>query len=236
MKTLIRTAACLAALVMVSGCASTKIADRDTYQGPKIGRPDRILVYDFAASPADLPAWSDAARQHANTAVAGTPEELETGRKLGREISSQLITSIRQMGLNAVSAVDQNPRKGDAMLIGYFESVDTGSAAKRILIGFGSGSAELKTRVEGYAVTDEGIRRLGGGTVDSAGSKGPGAVVPIAVTIATANPIGLVVSGAVKATGELSGRTTIEGSAKRSAEAITEELRTAFERHGWIRK
>ena len=51
---------------------------------------------------------------------------------------------------------------------------------------------------------------------------------------ATANPIGLIVGGAVKVGGEVSGSGTIEGSAKRTAAEIADELKVAFEKQGWI--
>jgi hypothetical protein len=51
---------------------------------------------------------------------------------------------------------------------------------------------------------------------------------------ATGNPTGLIVSSAAKAEGELSGRTTIEGTAKRTAKEIGDQLRVAFQRQGWI--
>ena len=79
------------------------------------------------------------------------------------------------------------------------------------------------------------MQRLGGGDVGSGGAgKSPGMVVPALVTVATHNPIGLVVSGAVKAEGEVSGRTTDEGSGKRVADEISKHLKGLFERQGWI--
>ena len=65
------------------------------------------------------------------------------------------------MGLPAATAAGQTPRTGDVMIVGYFESIDEGSAAKRVVLGFGSGGAELKTQVEGYLMTDQGPRELG---------------------------------------------------------------------------
>ena len=140
------------------------------------------------------------------------------------------------MGLPAVLASGQPaPRVGDAVIIGFFESIDEGSAAKRVAIGFGSGSAELRTRVEGYLMTDQGLRELGSREIESGGGgKTPGVVVPLAVTVATANPIGLIVGGAVKVGGEVTDTTTIEGSAKRTAQKISDELRAAFQKNGWI--
>ena len=59
-------------------------------------------------------------------------------------------------------------------------------------------------------------------------------ILPLAVMAATANPIGLAVAGTVKLTGEATGSSTIEGSAKRTADEISEQLIAAAERQGWI--
>jgi hypothetical protein len=58
--------------------------------------------------------------------------------------------------------------------------------------------------------------------------------MPLAIAVASGNPIGLVVSSAAKVEGEVSGRTTIEGSAKRTAQEIGTQLKAAAQRQGWI--
>ena len=235
MKSFIRIASSLLVLVVVAGCASTKVTERERYQGGKLARPGRIIVHDFAATPADIPAWSAAASRYAQPSAPQTPEAVETGRRLGSQVAEELVTQIREMGLPAVRAVGQPaPQVNDIVIIGYFASIEAGSAAKRVMIGFGSGAAEMETRVEGYLMTNRGLRKLGSGTVESGGGKTPGVAVPIAVTVATANPIGLIVSGAAKVGGEMTGKSTIEGTAKRTAKKIADELRVAFQKQGWI--
>ena len=59
-------------------------------------------------------------------------------------------------------------------------------------------------------------------------------VLPAAVLAATASPIGLIVGGTAKATGEVTGSETIEGAAERTADEIAAQLRTAAEEQGWI--
>ena len=49
---------CLFALAVVAGCASTEVTERQEYRGGKIPRPGHIWVYDFAATPAEIPADS----------------------------------------------------------------------------------------------------------------------------------------------------------------------------------
>jgi hypothetical protein len=139
------------------------------------------------------------------------------------------------MGLPAVRAAGQRaPQVNDIVIIGHFASIEEGSAAKRFVLGFGSGAAKLETRVEGYLMTNRGLRKLGAGTVDAGGNKTPGTALSVATAVATANPLGLIVSGAMKVGGEVTGKTTIKGTAKRTAKKIADELRVAFQKQGWI--
>jgi hypothetical protein len=102
------------------------------------------------------------------------------------------------------------------------------------VIGFGAGSSELDTVVEGYAVTPQGWCKLGSGTLSSSGNKMPGMVAPAAVAIATRNPLGLIVVGGIKVYGEASGRNTLEGRAKATTDAIAEQLKIIFRDRAWI--
>lgn len=226
----------LVCLVALTACAQTSVTNRRPEAiGRKIPRPDRILVYDFAANPGDLPVGPGFPRPPEAARASQSAEELEVGRKLGVEVATRLVEDIRDMGLPAVRATGEpGPRVGDIALRGYFVSVDEGSALKRVAIGFGSGSAEVKTRVEGYLMTERGPQRVGSGELESGGGKTPGLAVPLAVTIATANPIGLAVGGAVKVAGEVSGRSTIEGAGRRTADEIAKTIRSRFEQEGWI--
>lgn len=52
--------------------------------------------------------------------------------------------------------------------------------------------------------------------------------------VATGNPVGLVVQSGLKATGELTGYSTIEGRAKQTAKEIGEQLKVRFTQLGWI--
>jgi hypothetical protein len=223
----------LSALI-VWGCSSTEVTERQRYQGEKLARPDRILVDDFTGNPADVPPESPFAAQLAGT-IPPTSKQREVGRKLGAQIAKQLVADLQALGLPAVPAAGQPaPQVDDIVLRGYFVSIDEGSAGKRVLVGFGSGTAEMRAAVEGYQMTAQGLRLLGSGEIRSGGGKLPGMGVPVAVLAATANPIGLVVGGAAKLYGEATGSDTIEGAAKRTADEIAAQLKTAAEEQGWI--
>jgi hypothetical protein len=235
MKPISRSAPWLFALVVMTGCASTEVTERETYQGEKLARPDRIIVYDFAATPADVHANSALHSESADATTPQTAAEIEVGRQLGAEVAKQLVADLQGMGLPAVQAAAQPPpRVGDLVIKGSFVSVEEGGAGKRVLVGFGSGAADLRTVVEGYLMTAEGLRKLGGGEVASEGSKTPGMVAPLAVAAATANPIGLLVVGGMKLHGEATGSSTIQGRAKPTADEIAAQIRVAAEKQGWI--
>ncbi|MFZ1747016.1 MAG: DUF4410 domain-containing protein [Nitrospirales bacterium] len=225
------------AITVAAGCSSTKITETHPMYGKeKLPMPDRIYVYPFAATHSDLPAWSSAAKQHDPPGAPPSPEHLETGRKLGAAVAEELVSKIQQMGLTSLVADAQTvPRVNDLLIVGYFGTFEEGSTLKRMALGFGSGAAEITTAAEGYQWTANGPRQLGSGKMDSAGNKMPGVALPIVVLAATANPIGLIIGGGAKVYGEMSGKDTIEGAGKRTADAIAEHLEGKFKEQGWIR-
>jgi hypothetical protein len=228
-----RAAPWLFALLLVAGCASTKVTERQAYTGEKLPRPDRIIVYDFAATPDKISSQSTLSSVSATTPQ--TEKDIEEGRKLGADVAKELVADLQKMGLPAVQAAGQPPpRVGDIVIKGSFVTIQEGSTGKRVLLGFGSGASELKTVVEGYQMTAQGLRKLGGGEVAAGGNKMPGMVVPLAVTAATANPLGLLVVGGMKAYGEMSGSAKVEGRAKSTADEIAAQLKVAAQKQGWI--
>jgi len=223
------------ALAMVAGCASTNVTNRRILVKDGIPRPDRILVYDFVATPADMPAESALTGHYSDHAEPQTAEQIDAGRRVGAEIATSLVEKIVDMGLPAQRASKATkPQLNDIVIRGYLLAVDEGSAVKRVGLGFGAGASKLSTLVEGYQVTPKGLRMLGSGTVDAGGNKTPGAAVPAAVAIATANPVGLIVAGGMKVYGEASGSAKIEGRAEAVAEEIADTLEDRFEELDWI--
>ena len=236
MKTYSHIVSCLFALVMVAGCASTEVTERHEYKGGKLPLPAHIWVYDFAATPADIPAGSALAGQPVEHPTPQTPEQIATGRQVGEQIAAALVEEIRGMGLPAKRASSgTTPEINDLVLRGYLLSVDVGDATKRVAVGFGSGGSELTVTAEGFLMTAQGLRKLGSGTGHSGGGKTPGGAVGVAALIVTGNPVGLIVGGGAKAYGEYSGSAKIEGRAKATAKLIAETLKPKFQEQGWIK-
>ena len=224
----------VSAIIVLASCASTKVSNQQRLVYDQLPRPAHIYVYDFSASPTDVAKDSELAGQAA-TAAPPTAELAEVGRNLGSIMGAQLVDSIREMGLPAERGVyGQNMQPNDIVIRGYLVSVDPGSAAKRMTIGFGSGAAELATFIEGYQVTPQGLRKLGSATVSAQGNKSPGAAAGAAGWAITGNPVGFAVTSGLKIYGEASGRAGIEGRAKQTAKEIATQLKRRFQGEGWI--
>jgi hypothetical protein len=221
--------------LFLAACASTKVTNQQALVEGKVARPDRILVYHFAATAADVPDDFAFAGHHAEHDSPQTPEEVQAGRELGKQIANELAANIDAMGLRSEAVPIGTPvPEGDLVIKGYLVSVQKGSGAERIVVGFGKGASELKTVVEGYQSTPQGLRKLGGGTVDSAGGKSPGGALGLVGAVALHNPAGLIVSTGMKVYGEESGKSKLEGRAKATAEEIADTLRPRFEEQGWV--
>jgi hypothetical protein len=233
MKSRRRLVSCLFTLAVVAGCATTKVANRQSLVTGQLPRPNQIWVYDFAATAADVPANSTLAGQA--SATPQTAEQIAIGRQLGAQIAAELVRQIQSMGLpTARAGAGTAPQINDIVIQGYLLSVNQGNEAERLVIGFGAGASELRTAVEGYQITPQGPRKLGSGTVDSGGSKGPGAALGVASLAATGNPAGLIIGTGIKVYGEASGSSKVEGRAKQTAKEIADVLKQRFQQQGWI--
>lgn len=218
-------------------CASSEITQGQySSAGERIARPGRVIVYDIRATPGDIPANSPITGYYDRRQSSQTAQEIQLGRELGAQVAHDLVREIMGMGMPAQRAGSgPAPQIGDILITGQFVSIVQGDRRKRVFIGFGKGKGELKTHVEGYLTTARGHRLLGSREISSAGGKGPGLLLPSIVAAATANPVGLLVTSAVKIRSEKKGGSdTIKGAAKRTAKKIAEELKTIFRKQGWI--
>lgn len=211
MQHLIKTLIALAWLMMLNGCASTTVTERHPYQGPKLARPAHIFIEDFADG------------------------STSSGGRLGALVADHLVARLSDMGLPARLARNGGKRTvGDLVIRGRFISSDAGSATQRTLVGFGSGAADLQVAVEGYAVTAHGLKLLGSGQAQAEGDKKPGMLAGVAGLAATGNPVGLIVGGLSKVSGEENDTANLEGMAKQTADKIADEMKVKFQAQGWL--
>ncbi len=217
---------------LLAGCASTNVTGHNRFVYDRLPRPNHIFIYNFADASGDVPSDSMFAGQ---SSTPSTAEETALGRELGSAIAAQLTSDIREMGLPAVQiSAPLGMQVNDILIRGYLVSIEEGSTAKRMTLGFGSGGSELTTVVEGYQMTANGLRKLGVATTGAQSGKGPGASLGAAGWLITGSPVGLIVGGGVKVYGEVSGSAQIEGRAKATAKELADMLKQRFQEEGWI--
>jgi hypothetical protein len=207
-------------VILLAGCASTNISNREQLVTGFLPRPATIWVYNFAATAADVPTNSALAGEDLDN-TPQTAEQIAEGMKLGDQIATELTAQINAMGMNAQQAsLETKPQINDIVIRGYLISVKQGSTIERVAIGFGAGKSSLSTMVEGFQMTAKGLRKLGFGTV--------------ATFLATKNPAGLIINAGVQTYGEASGNDEVTGRAKATAKKIADVLKNKFTDQGWI--
>lgn len=230
-------AACLCTALLVVGCAGADVSNqqRNVAADAIILKPARAIVYDFASTPAGIPPDSAIAGLYRERTTPQTPDEIELGRRLGALVSARLIEELNENGITAIAAATGPvPHPGDAVIRGEFVTIDKGNRAKRMLIGFGAGSAKLETLVEGYVVTTGGLVPLGSAQIETSGGKKPGMLVPMGAGAAAGNVArSVAISGASNILQE-GGSESLEGAAKRTAKEIAKVIVKAYKERGWL--
>lgn len=222
-------------VVMVNGCAKTTIKDRHELVREKLPRPGQIWVYTFASSTSEIPENSILAKYDIADATPETREHEMMARHLGPEITSELVHQIHAMGMPAsFGRKNTFPKLNDLVIRGYLLSYDEGDATKRVLIGFGSGASDLVAAVEGFQMTEHGLRQLGYGSADASGGESPGADLGLLTLLATKNPAGLIIGTGMNIYNEETGKSAIEGRAKQFADDIAGIMKERFIEQGWI--
>ena len=89
----------LLGLAVLVGCASSDVTARRQASGSQdVAKPQRIIVHNFAGTPADLPPDSAIAEHYARRSQPQTAKEIEIGRKLGAQVAAELVTEIELSG------------------------------------------------------------------------------------------------------------------------------------------
>ena len=202
---------CLLCLAAGFGCASSDVvgAGGDA-ERPGVLRPERVLVFDFAASPDDV-ALNRAIPARIARRVAG--DETEAKRAVGRQaaliLANRLVDGLWSYGIPAEPADDATPlHTDDLVLTGQFVTLDEGNRIARSVIGFGAGGTEVRAQVQLYQVRGEKAQLLTGFQ-----------------TIARSSHLPSVAGG----TGD-----SVEADARRAADAILTEILRFFIGQDWL--
>jgi len=221
----------LAATAM--GCASAGVTpNAGTADQSMLPRPGVVLVYDFAVRADDVMVDALGAEFMSESEIL--TEEEQTARATARSFSQALVEQLQKEGINAQHANDRDVPPLHAILIkGQFITINKGSRLKRMVIGFGVGSSELRARVQVYQATQHGLRRIVEAEAEATGSKTPGMAVPVAGGAAMGRAgTSAIISGGMNIARETSG--AVNPDAERMAKKIAERAKAFYVRQGWL--
>ena len=231
----------VAIAIMISatiGCAPTRLEPVQSYQGPRLPRPEVVIVNDFAAAPEEvkLDSGLGARLRNAMSDTSGAVRQTEDEHKVTAAISKVLVEEIRKLGLPAVQSDESAGQNGSNKLVidGQILSIDEGNRTRRNLIGLGAGKSTVQANADVYYYPSGGAPlKIESFAADAESSRKPGAVETMGVGAAT----GRVAESAAMGIGTgvapaLSG--DIEADGERMAKAIAKQLAQFFVGEGWI--
>ena len=226
-------------LAIAVGCAPTHVK-QEKMTATGLPRPDHILVYDFAVSPAEVELDKGLSadliqKYEAYKGTARTAEEIKVGHKVADAVAEELVKKIQGYGLMAERAFGLPQGKGKILLVkGQLLSIDEGNRTERVVIGLGAGRTSVQANVQVYEMTPKGKQEVDSlrGTAKSGRKPGMGEMMGLGA-IAGHLLASTVVSGALAGGTEMTSA-TVEADGKRLAENIAQDLGKFFVEQGWI--
>jgi hypothetical protein len=220
-----------AAFLVLAGCASTDVTQ--TRKAGVLPEPDRVLVRDFAVTLADVEldsglgptVWREAGGE------VGSSHEQKIGRAASNALAEALVEKLVKAGIPAERSrgrASLTPRT--LVIAGKFLTVDEGSQTMRVLVGFGAGASEVRTRaqawMDGQLVAEAETTAKSGKKPGAAATLGAGAA---AGTLATAAAVTAATAG-----GSELFLTSVEADARRTGEEIADRVIRAWRERGWL--
>jgi hypothetical protein len=235
---MLRATLAICGLLLLSACGSTDAEvtrERDD-DGDKLPYPSRILVYDFAVSPTEVPADSAAAGRltGAEDDPQSNPQRQSLEHQIADVVANRVVAELQELDLPAMRWRGPAPAGNNIYTLeGQFLTIDEGNAMHRMIIGFGVGGTELRVLVQACRVDAGRKELLGEAEVSSESSSRPG----LAATL----PVGAAMSGIATAAAVQTGvgvvtemNTDVRQGAEDTAEAIIDLLKPRMEDQGWF--
>jgi len=214
-------------VTLLVGCAQVNTTPVRRYRGPRLEGARAVVVYDF--EPTGESIGLESGRDIEANEDGDSEESLANRREVGRVLADVLATELEDRGiLTSRKSGPIGVPPGSLVIGGQIVTVDEGSRAKRIFIGFGSGKSRLTSAAQLYAVTKTGpaVAWEYQNTAASGAKPGVLTTLPIGIAVQGLTVLLLVINGGLTTMGELSSSSTANAKrmAKELADAVEETL------------
>ena len=207
--------------------AKVKVTSLQSYSGAALSKPDKILVYDLVVDSSDIQV--DASQKiRPRHMITGDEKPEAIAHKAQHTFSEELQKKLAKAGIPVEQvAADTAPSNNSLVIQGSFLSLRQGTKTERVVVGMGTGSAELQAKVDVRLKTPDESVVLSQFQTETTPAKNMGAGVPVAAGL---NPA----AAAAKSTiGDR--KKTLYAYASKTADASANEIMKAMASQGWIK-
>lgn len=204
-------------LSIVMGCATaTTQRTGQLVEKGTLPRPPVLLIYDFSVAPDDAPPTA----------------EIERARAIAKSFSETVVEKLEAIGIAAQRATDSTQVPLHALVVkGQFVTIQEGSRAQRMVIGFGAGSPLLRVEVQAYQMMETGLQRISEVEGETRGSRMPGLALPGGMAAATGFVVPVFIKGGLVTVREI--RADIQVDIDRLAERFAYKTDALYYGQGW---
>jgi hypothetical protein len=201
-------------------------------------RPNQVIVYPFAVSPAQVTENQGFIQGIVNN-LGSTPlaeRKQETGQDAANALADEMVKKINTLGLPAWKQQRGTPPPPNSLIIdGRFIDINEGNRLQRTVIGLGLGQSTMDTEVQVYAPSSSGYSMVLEFKTHADSGEMPGAAITGPAGAAAAGGLTAGVAAANVAVSGIKGYMSSVGPmASRSANQAVQYLQGFFVQNGWI--
>jgi Domain of unknown function (DUF4410) len=225
-------------LLVLAGCSQAHVQTEQSYLGPQMPRPDRVVVAWFSVSPEQVRLDQGVSARLIRT-VDDQPldtQQMAAAQATQAALAEHLVDRLRQYGLPAELAMTTPAGPGTSLLVqGQIVGIDQGNRTRRVLIGLGAGKSTVTADAQLYYASGVAPPRFVSAFEGEADSgRAPGAAETMGAG-AAAERVGTsaVLTGATHAGAETR-RTTDTAEAGKLAAGLAKQIGQFAVAQGWI--
>ena len=226
-----RSILAIVAAAALAGC--TSVQTEEQYAGPRLPRPEVIVVYDFAATPGEveLDTGLSAEIMEAMNGTPRTEQEQKAGHLVADAFARHLVAEIQDLGLPARRGSAAPP--GSVAIDGLFLSIDEGNRTERMVIGLGAGRTDVRIYLAVYDGAPGGTP-LEQFEINANSGRKPGAAEMLGVGAIGGHLAFSAAAAVATGVGSETLSATVEDDADRAAKGVAKHLAVFFTQEGWI--
>ena len=227
----------LLGVLVLAGCASAAVTQQAQRAPADYDRPSQIVIYPFAASPAEV-TLNQSIIQKAYRGATGdnqNADQLQIARDTAQAICQQVVSDLTSQGYNAICAQRGTFVAGGNILIvdGALTNISEGNRLRRLVIGFGTGASTLDSNVSMYQRIGGNLNQVLAFSTHADSGKMPGAAVMAPVGVAAGGGAAAVVGMNAAVGGAKTYSSSTSSLAKKTSDQIVKTVTDYTARAGW---